>query len=311
MITRIDALPPCDELLRCNNATRRDASTQKSAGAARQINESANVIRSENAPAQQGGWKPKRRDRAPAIGHGGGKVHASVVGWRGTCQRDVVADQRGEQRISRRILRAGLPPRRQRAVVHALAANEPVLLRPVDIVVRCEARSGRSEDDLRPWEGRPEDVVFDRAERAAVIGETPIREPRARVVVKGIAGRAGGENALILVDADVVVDGIASGAADQIRGQAQESLLADGTTVAVRVVIRGVLKLGAVVAIVLAIAVACTWPSVAGPSGEGCGVKLRCLEKSKSEILERVPSAEVPKPHPKELPGRFFPGKIP
>jgi hypothetical protein len=40
-------------------------------------------------------------------------------------------------------------------------------------------------------------------------------------------------------------------------------------------------------------------------------VKLRCLEKSKSEILERVPSAEVPKPHPKELPGRFFPGKIP
>lgn len=105
--TRIDALFGCDDLLRGDNAARHDAPSQKSAGAARQINESANVLLSENAPAQQGGWKHEGRDGAPAIGRGGGKVHASDVGRRAASQRDSVAGRRGKQWISRRILYAG------------------------------------------------------------------------------------------------------------------------------------------------------------------------------------------------------------
>jgi hypothetical protein len=52
MMTRIDVLPKRDELFRGDNAARRGTSAQKSAGAARQINESANVIFPKNAPAQ-------------------------------------------------------------------------------------------------------------------------------------------------------------------------------------------------------------------------------------------------------------------
>jgi hypothetical protein len=52
MMTRIDVLSQRDELFRGDYAARRDASPHKSAGAARQIDESTDVVLAKNAPAQ-------------------------------------------------------------------------------------------------------------------------------------------------------------------------------------------------------------------------------------------------------------------
>src|ERR1039458_10787072 len=89
---------------------------------------------------------------------------------------DIVIGQRGKERITRLVLRAGMPPGRKRAVIRPLGIDKIALLRAVDVEVRCKARSARRENDFGARNRRPENVVSDWAARAAIIGEAAVRE---------------------------------------------------------------------------------------------------------------------------------------